>query len=278
MSRFFHHCVLTAAISAITALAATPAAAEDPTESAVSAIAIALTDEEIAIDTGFTGAQLTLFGAITGVENRETLDIISVIRGPDTSFRLRRFEQRNLIWMPGEARIIDNAPGLFITSATRTIGDIAPLPDQAALRLTPDHLKINIEARAADAPVPHVDVAETSESFLNADLYKNAFLTEIEELGLYQTFVGGVSFKKGALFTINIELPANTPVGQYDVAVFLYRDGVNLGMDTAKLSVNKVGLERQIFELAHERPITYGLLCVAMSLFAGWIASLAFRK
>ena len=275
MNRFLRRGVLTAFVTVIWALTAASGYAEDLIEDAASAIAIALTDEEIAIDTGFTGARLTLFGAVTGVEDPEALDIISIIRGPSTTFRLRQFEQRNLIWIPGEARTIDHAPGLFITSATRAIGDIAPLPDQAALNLTPDHLEITVDADTAEAQadILHGD-AETSPT----NLYRNAFLTEVEELGLYQSFVGDVSFKKGALFTINIELPATTPVGQYEVAVFLYRDGINLGMDTAKISVNKVGLERRIFELAHERPITYGLLCVAMSLFAGWIASVAFRK
>lgn len=232
-------------------------------------IAIALTDERVAVDTGFTGARLTLFGAVSGIEDPATVDIISIVQGPETAFRIRKIEQRNLIWAPGAPHHVEDAPGLYITSSTRPIEDIAPLPDQAGFRLGADHLTIFVAPESAN---------ENEDPFDAADLYKAAFLTEAEDLGLYRDTVGGVVFKKGGLFAITVDLPATTPVGDYEIAVYLYQDGVLLGQDAAELSVNKVGLERQIYDLAHERPITYGLLCVAIALFSGWLASVAFRK
>ena len=237
-------------------------------------IAIALTDERVEVDTGFTGARLTLFGAVSGVDDPSTVDIIAIVRGPETGFLIRKLEQRNLIWAPGAPRHVEDAPGLYISSATRAITDIAPLPDQAAYRLGADHLTISVSPQKASAE----DAGSDDDPPLSDDLYRNAFLTEIEDLGLYRDTVGGIEFKKGGLFAVNVDLPATTPVGDYDVAVYLYQDGFLLGQDAAELSVNKVGLERQIYDLAHDRPVTYGLLCVAMSLFAGWIASVAFRK
>ncbi len=235
-------------------------------------IAIALTDERVEVDTGFAGAQLTLFGAVSGVDNpSETIDIISVIEGPTSRFRIRRLEKKNLIWAPGDTHIIDGAPGLYLTNATRSITDIAPLPDQASYRLGAKYIEFTAD-KAAEAAA-----GIAAESAHDA-LYKNAFLTEIEDQGLYQDRIGGVTFRKGALFSINVDLPATTPVGNYSVAVYLYRDGVLLGQDSAKLSVNKVGIERGIYDLAHEQPVYYGILCVLISLFAGWMAALAFRK
>ena len=247
----------------IAILAALPARAAD--------IAIALTDDFIRVDTGFAGARLVLFGAVTGIDDPEnTVDIISVVRGPETRFDIRRLEKRNLIWMPGEARAIDGAPGLYLTSATKNITDIAPLPDQAAHHLGADHLDI----QASPATQTPDQITDTSEN----ELFKNAFLNEVEDLGLYRNIVGGVDFKKSGLFTINVNLPATTPVGDYAVSVYLYRNGELLGEDTAQLAVNKVGAERRIYELAHNRPVSYGVFCVILSLFAGWAASLAFRK
>ena len=231
-------------------------------------VAVALTDDVIEIDTGFSGARLTLFGALIGLdETLADVDIVSVIRGPDARLEIRKLERRHLIWTPGAAHIIENAPTLYLTNATRPINDIAPLPDQAAYHLGAGHA----EAAPIIAPGGPLDDATRAQ-------YMNAFLAETEEKGLYRDSVGGVSFKKGALFSINVDLPANTPVGAYDVAVYLYRDGVLLGRDTAKLLVNKVGLERRIYEIAHQRPVSYGISCVALSLLAGWIGALAFRK
>lgn len=235
-------------------------------------IAIALTDELIKVDTSFSGARLVLFGAVTGLENPEdAVDIVSVVRGPDTRFDVRRVEKRNLIWMPGETHTVERAPGLYLTTATKRLTDIAPLPDQDAYNLGADFLDIEMADSAPD------DEASPPQDG-HADLFRNAFLTEIEDRGLYQDNVGGVDFKKGGLFTINVNLPANTPVGDYEVSVYLYRNGAMLGQDTARLAVNKVGIERRIYELAHNRPVSYGVFCVALSLFAGWIAGLAFRK
>lgn len=231
-------------------------------------IAVALTDDLVEVNASFAGARLTLFGAVTGVEDpANTVDVIAVIRGPATRFEIRRLERKNLIWAPGHAHIVENAPGLYLTAATRPITDVAPLPEQAAYHLGTDFLTFSVTRPGEDG----------EESDHDGD-FAEAFITEIEDKGLYDARVGGVSFKKGALFAINADLPANTPVGDYDVSVYLYQDGRLLGRDSATLVVNKVGIERRIYELAHQRPVSYGILCVALSLFAGWIASFAFRK
>ena len=234
-------------------------------------IAIALTDDLVRVDTGFDGARLVLFGAVTGIDNPETLiDIVSVVRGPDAPFSVRHVEKRNLIWMPGEAQRIERAPGLYVTTSTKRLTDIAPLPDQAAYRLGADFLDIKT--------VPLIEPETTLYANDHATIFKNAFLSEFEDRGLYKETVGGVEFKKSGLFTINVDLPATTPVGDYDVFVYLYRNGELLAGDTAQLAVNKVGMERRIYELAHNRPVSYGVFCVIISLLAGWFAAFAFRK
>ncbi|MHA7871099.1 MAG: TIGR02186 family protein [Hyphococcus sp.] len=259
-------------LAALGFLFAAPASAAD--------IAIALTDDFIRVDTGFAGARLVLFGAVSGLDNPgENVDIISVVRGPDTRYEIRQLEKRNLIWMPGRSHVIEGAPGLYLTTATKPVADIAPLPDQAAYGLGADYLDIAalnevINAAGEQAGGPEsarMDAAEKT-------LFEKAFLNEIEDQGLYRDVVGGVEFKKGGLFTIDVNLPANTPVGDYEISVFLYRNGVLLGRDSAMLAVNKVGVERRIYELAHGRPVSYGVACVALSLLAGWLAGLAFRK
>ena len=250
-------------IAILSLLIATPALSAN--------IAVALTDDLVRIDTGFDGARLVLFGAVTGIENPETIiDIVSVVRGPNAAFNIRHIEKRNLIWMPGNAQEIESAPGLYLTTSTKPLTDIAPLPDQASFRLGADFLDIQAK------PIAEPDTTLYAND--RATIFKNAFLSEFEDRGLYVETVGGVDFKKNGLFTINMDLPANTPVGDYDVSVYLYRNGELLARDTAQLAVNKVGMERRIYELAHNRPVSYGVFCVTISLLAGWFAAFAFRK
>ena len=228
-------------------------------------IEIALTDERVEVDAGFAGARLLLFGAITGVENPAELDMVSVIRGPETHFNIRQMQKNNLIWTPGPAHAVGPAPGLYLTYSTRPVDDIAPLPLQAEYYLDADYLDIPLQS--------HLDAPPA-----NPDLFRNAFLSEAEIAGLYRAETSGVSFRKGALFTIDARLPANTPVGDYEVAVYLFRNGEMIGADATSLAVNRAGLERRIYDFAHLRPVSYGIFCVALSLLAGWLASLAFRK
>lgn len=235
------------------------------TKAAAADIEIALTEERVEVDTGFAGARLLLFGAVTGVDNPETLDMISVIRGPDARFKIRQMQKNNLIWTPGPTHAVGPAPGLYLTHSTRPVDDIAPLPIQAEYRLDADYIDIPIENHTA-APAQ------------KAGLFRSAFLSEAEAVGLYRASTEGVTFKKGALFTIDARLPANTPVGEYEVAVYLFRNGEMIGSDATALAVNRVGVERRIYDFAHLRPVSYGIFCVALSLLAGWIASLAFRK
>lgn len=234
-------------------------------QAAAADIEIALTDDLVEVDTGFAGARLTLFGAVTGVDDPASLDMISVIRGPDARFQVRQMKKNNLIWAPGPKYAVGPTPGLYLTYSTRPVDDIAPLPIQAEYHLDADYLDIDVSARAATPPEDHA-------------LYRSAFLSEAETVGLYHARADGIAFHKGALFTINARLPANTPVGEYSVAVYLFRNGEMVGADTAALAVNRVGLERRIYDVAHKRPVSYGIFCVMLSLIAGWIGGLAFRK
>jgi hypothetical protein len=43
------------------------------------------------------------------------------------------------------------------------------------------------------------------------------------------------------------------------------------------IAVRKVGLERWIYNLAHQKPLIYGILSLTIAILAGWLASAVFR-
>ena len=65
--------------------------------------------------------------------------------------------------------------------------------------------------------------------------------------------------------------------GVYTARIFLTRQGQVVAEFERTLDVRKVGLERWIYTLAHERPLVYGLLSLAIAIAAGWGASALFR-
>ena len=80
--------------------------------------------------------------------------------------------------------------------------------------------------------------------------------------GLYKEGSGNVTVKDEILFRANLEFPSNTPVGDYKADVYLVRDGNIIINHSTDLLVDKRGIERVIYNFAHEYPPYYGIMAV----------------
>src|SRR5690606_6983630 len=98
-----------------------------------------------------------------------------------------------------------------------------------------------------------------------------------EEDGLYRFSEGGVTLTEDTLFQAHFELPANLTEGDYDAEFFLVRDRAVISSGATTIRVEKTGIERWLYNLAHQQPLVYGILAVALALIAGWIAATGFR-
>jgi uncharacterized protein (TIGR02186 family) len=94
---------------------------------------------------------------------------------------------------------------------------------------------------------------------------------------LYQLNESTVTLRDQTLFDTSIRLPANLVEGDYRTRIFLTRDGELVDAFTQDITVRKVGLERWIYNLAHQQPLAYGILSLAIAIAAGWLASAVFR-
>ena len=88
---------------------------------------------------------------------------------------------------------------------------------------------------------------------------------------------GGVELSEDTLFATSLSLPANLVEGDYTARIFLTRGGAVVDQYDTIIDVRKVGLERWIYNLAHQRPLIYGLLSLFIAIVAGWAASAVFR-
>ena len=95
--------------------------------------------------------------------------------------------------------------------------------------------------------------------------------------GSYFVLTSGVTVTEESLFETRIALPANLVEGDYRARIFLLRDKSVVDVFESSIEVRKVGLERWIYTMAHERPAVYGLISIAVALAAGWLASAFFR-
>ena len=99
-----------------------------------------------------------------------------------------------------------------------------------------------------------------------------------EAAALYNTDPQGVNFVDRGLFRAEVELPTVAPTGRYHAEVWLFQNGAPISVSNLTLSVEKVGLEREIYEFAHRRPWLYGILCVLLAAMTGYAASWVFKR
>ena len=70
----------------------------------------------------------------------------------------------------------------------------------------------------------------------------------------------------------------NVPVGDYTANVYLFAGSVMVGTAKEKMTVSKSGFEQFMTGVSRNQSLFYGLGCVALALFTGWLAGVIFRR
>jgi len=237
---------------------ALPAAGEE--------VVAGLSQNRVSITTNFDGSEILIFGAVKRAapvpDGAGDLDVVIAVAGPSEPVTVRRKERVAGIWVNTDAVEVDEAPSFY---AVATSG-----PFDAVLSNVEDlrHRVSLVRAiRSVGAP----------ESVSNAEDFTAALMRIRTRDALYQLHEDTVELTEDTLFRTSIALPANLREGDYTVRIFLTRGGVVVDHHETVIFVQKVGLERFLYTLAHERPLAYGILSLAIAIAAGWLASAVFR-
>jgi uncharacterized protein (TIGR02186 family) len=223
----------------------------------------------IEITSGFSGAELTLFGAVN-----EKGDAVAVVRGPTApgggliggTVEVRQKTRTLGIWMTGAHVRFENVPGFYAIAASRPLEEILTFDMLDRYQLGINELKL--PAVSASAP--------------NISDYAGALRRIRQNLGLYAAKVGHISFIGDRLFRTSFTFPSTVPTGIYNVDVYLVRDGKIVDAQNMPLIISKVGFGADIYKYAHANSIVsrlvYGIVAVFVAFLTGWFAHLAFRK
>ena len=240
-------------------------------------VAAALTDARVMVDSSFRGASIVLYGAVFNPSDTPA-DVVVVVRGPDAPVRLVKKTRNMGVWLNSRPVLFEGAPGFYMTASTRPLGDIAEFGQLRRLGVGLDHLRINAPEESRTVTrygVRDVVVSRLGEDYLD---WRRAVIRLREAAALYNSDPEGVEFVDEGLFRAEVELPTVAPTGRYFAEVWLFQEGEPVSVSNLTLTVEKVGLERDIYEFAHRRPWTYGMLCVVLAAFTGWGASRVFRR
>jgi uncharacterized protein (TIGR02186 family) len=240
-------------------------------------VAAALTNAEVRVDSSFRGASIVLYGAVFNPTDTPA-DVVVVVRGPDGPVRLVKKTRNTGVWLNSRPVLFEGAPGFYMTATSRPLSDIADFGQLRREGIGLDHLRINAPEESRTVTrygVRDVVVSRLGEDYLD---WRRAVIRLREDAALYNTDPTGVTFVDRGLFRAQIELPAVAPTGKYEAEVWLFQDGQPVSATQMDLTVEKVGIERDIYEFSQNRPWTYGILCVLLAAFTGWAASRVFRR
>ena len=218
-----------------------------------------LSDHLISITSSFSGTDLLLFGAVDGGPG----DIVVVVRGPELPVVMRRKDRVAGIWVNRVSEEFKGVPAYYAMASNRVLRDIASDTLLARLQIGLDNLRFEPADDLSDAEL---------------QIFSDAIVRAKLREGLYRLEIAKVNFLGEKLFRTRIQFPANVPVGNYIVQVYLMRDGRVVGAQTTPLFIKKFGIERAIFDFAHNQPIIYGIAAVVLALLAGWAAGVIFRR
>jgi uncharacterized protein (TIGR02186 family) len=225
----------------------------------------------IAVTASFSGTEIVVFGAVDN--SRQTsaeaglYDIVIVLAGAPSRIVARRKANVAGMWMNVQSLIFDAVPSFYAIVSTRPLDEVASDDLLKAHDIGFENMRMTLTRGTFSGP-PSVQIKE----------FREAVIRLKQRERLFQQEEYGVAFIGRSLFRATIELPANVTVGPFDTRVYLFRDGELLSQYTARLNLEREGLEEALHDFALRWPLMYGLAAVLIAATAGLAASAIFGR
>lgn len=231
-------------------------------------IQIGLSTDHISITAGFSGADLTIFGALEDADplvvRQGRYDVIVVLEGPARPVVVRRKERVLGVWVNLESEAFENVPASYSVATTRPLQDITEPNSYKQLSLGAANI--------------YMQPAETDQNPATIAEFATALRQRKAAAGLYSENAGGVQFLSQNLFRATVRLAPDVPVGTHKARAFLFKNGVFVKENSAQLEIRKSGFEQAVFRLAHNHGPFYGFLAISLAIVTGWLGRIIFRK
>lgn len=215
-----------------------------------------LSDRRIDISTGFTGAEVLVFGTIDPGG-----DVVVVVRGPNHDVVVRRKVQVAGAWINGPAATFPNVPSFYAVAATAPLAQILPDPIRRATALGIDVLPLEprrFSDRSMGLRQPLVDLKR--------------------EAGLWNDSDRSIPLYEGRLFFHRVLFPATVYTGAYRVTVYHVRAGIIAEETELTIAAERVGLGARVWSFANRAALLYGVVSVLLAVTIGWLGSIVFRR
>lgn len=231
---------------------------------------VSVSNHRVTVTPNYSGEELVLFGSVekdsSTPADRTAYDLVVTVIGPRADMVTRRKERTFGIWINTDYRQFLQVPTYLALFANRPFEEITS-PEIARRQ----QVGLNNVLLTQRVSGDYADVVPN-------DAFRSAFIRLRTQHGLYREDGAAVTFLTPTLFRTGIPLPAEVPIGTYQVEIKLFSNGVFVTKTETAFEIVKVGFEQFVATSARQNGFVYGLVTAAMALMTGWMASIVFRK
>ncbi|WDR00835.1 TIGR02186 family protein [Devosia sp. J2-20] len=227
-----------------------------------------LSNDSVEITSSFDGERMTFFGTIApdaGSDQKFVtgpFHVVVVVLGP-TQNRVAREKTHNFgIWLNTDQVEFDNFPSYFHVLSSDKLTDITDVTTLTANAILPEALTL----------------ATSTADWWKTAVFSPQLVRLMREEGLFGIQENGVNFLSDNFYSARLTLPSNAPPGPYIALTYVFKQGEIIARKSEGFSVRKIGFERFIALSAVQQPLLYGLVCVILALFTGWLGGVLFKR
>ncbi|SMQ58198.1 conserved hypothetical protein [Devosia lucknowensis] len=227
-----------------------------------------ISNDTVQITSSFDGERMTFFGTIApeaGAEQRYVegpYQVVIVVLGP-TQDRVARKKTNNFgIWLNTEQVEFKRFPSYFHVLSSKRLLEITDIAT----------LNQNFILPESHAMVPN------QAGFMKTLNFGRELIRLMSGEGLFGVQESGVQFMSDNFYQAQLILPSSAPPGPYIAQTYVFKNGALIARKSDGFAVRKIGFERFLALSSTQQPLLYGLACVVLALFTGWLGGVLFRR
>ncbi|MHA6729138.1 TIGR02186 family protein [Devosia sp. A369] len=227
-----------------------------------------LSNDNVEITSSFDGERMTFFGTIApdaGSEQKFVqgpFHVVVVVVGPTQNRVARQMTNNFGAWINTDQVEFRNFPSYFHVLSSSRLTDITDVTTLTANAILPEAYTLST----------------TSADWWKTAIFGRELVRLMTEEGLFGVQENAVNFLADNFYSARLTLPSNAPPGPYIALTYVFKNGEIIARKSEGFAVRKIGFERFLALTSVQQPFLYGLVCVLLALFTGWLGGVVFRR